>query len=301
MAERKRAEQRAAVERAEREEAAARAERERAEQRAAVERAEREEAAARAERERAERAAAERAASEEEATREERERAEVQAIVERVERERAEQQAAVQRAEEEEATRRAEHERALRTDAAQRSSDQRGSRRAAQWWPFQLLALGVAVAAWLAVALLPDDKPTSPANRASSTQTTTTRPTEQPRVVQQGTLKPPRGSKSTGSGETAIVNYRKAEQFKLLIAAKNLRPAKEGAAYGVWLYNSSAQKLFVGFPKAAVDARGKLEVVADLTPQTPSYKQVLLTLERVRAPTKPGSIVLSAKLALVRG
>jgi hypothetical protein len=116
-----------------------------------------------------------------------------------------------------------------------------------------------------------------------------------------GVLRPPRGSDASGSGETAIINYRTAKQFKLLITAKNLLPVPRGVAYGLWLYSSPVEKLFVGFPKNTVSDEGKLEVVADLTPQTPSYKQVLLTRERTARPTKPGLIVLSAKLALPRG
>jgi hypothetical protein len=66
----------------------------------------------------------------------------------------------------------------------------------------------------------------------------------------------------------------------------------------VWLYNSPSQKLFIGFPKATVNDKGKLEVVADLVPQTPTYGQVLVTLERVEKPTTPGKVVLRAKISL---
>ena len=98
--------------------------------------------------------------------------------------------------------------------------------------------------------------------------------------------------------ETAIVQYQKANQFKLLIAAKDMRPAREGSAYGIWLYSSPSQALFIGFPKATVSDEGTLEVVADLTPQTPSYREVLVTRERVESPIKPGTIVLRGRIAV---
>ena len=77
-----------------------------------------------------------------------------------------------------------------------------------------------------------------------------------------------------------------------------MRLAPEGSAYAVWLYNSPAQLLFVGFPKGTVNDKGTLEVVADLTPQTPTFQQVLVTRERVAKPTKPGQIVLRGEIAV---
>ena len=130
------------------------------------------------------------------------------------------------------------------------------------------------------------------------TRTARTTPNEQPRVVLQGVLRPPRGSSSGASGETAIVQYRKANQFKLLLAAKDLKSAPKGSAYAVWLYNSPVQTLFIGFPRATVSDAGTLEVVAELAPQTPTYGQVLLTLERVPKPTKPGKVILGGKIAV---
>jgi hypothetical protein len=162
-------------------------------------------------------------------------------------------------------------------------------------------AAGLIVAIVLIVALGVFDGGGEPQAKTSTvTRNARTTPTEQPRVVLQGSLRPPRGSDSKASGETAIVNYQKANQFKLLIAGKDLKPAPAGSAYAVWLYNSPAQLLFVGFPKATVSDKGTLEVVADLTPQTPTYQQVLVTRERVGKPTKPGQIVLRARIAVPR-
>lgn len=162
---------------------------------------------------------------------------------------------------------------------------------------FGAAGLIVAIALIIALGVFDgDDEPK--AKTTTTTRTARTTPSEQPRVVLQGALRPPRGSSSKASGETAIVNYQKANQFKLLIAAKDMQPAPEGSAYGIWLYNSPAQVLFIGFPKATVSDKGTLEVVADLTPQTPTFAQVLITRERVEKPIKPGRIVLSGKIAV---
>jgi hypothetical protein len=160
-------------------------------------------------------------------------------------------------------------------------------------------AVGLLIAIVLIIVLGVFDGQEEPqAKTATVTRTARTTPAEQPRVVLQGTLKPPRGSDSKASGETAIVNYEKANLFKLLIAAKDMRPAPEGSAYAIWLYNSPAQLLFIGFPKATVSDTGRLEVVADLTPQTPTFQQVLVTRERTGKPTKPGRVVLRATIAV---
>ena len=93
-------------------------------------------------------------------------------------------------------------------------------------------ALGLLVAIVLIIVLGVFDGDEEPkAKTATATRTARTTPTEQPRVVLQGDLRPPRGSGSKASGETAIVNYQKANQFKLLIAAKDMQPAPEGSAY----------------------------------------------------------------------
>lgn len=160
-------------------------------------------------------------------------------------------------------------------------------------------AIGLLIAVVLIIVLGVfggDDAPK--AKTETVTRTAKTTPSEQPRVVLQGVLRPPRGSSSKASAETAIVNYQKANEFKLLLAGKNMKPAPQGSAYAVWLYSSASQALFIGFPKATVNDKGTLEVVADLTPQTPSFREVLVTLERVESPTKPGKIVLRGRIAV---
>ncbi len=163
-----------------------------------------------------------------------------------------------------------------------------------------LVALGLLVAVALIIVLgVFDGDDTPKPKTATVTRTAATTPNEQPTVVLQGNLRAPRGSDSPkASAEAAIVTYRQANQFKLLIAGKDMQPAPEGSAYAVWLYSSPTQALFIGFPKGTVSDKGTLEVVADLTPQTPTYREVLLTRERVESPTKPGTIVLRGEIAV---
>ena len=160
-------------------------------------------------------------------------------------------------------------------------------------------AIGLAVAVGLILVLGifdggDGDDPTT----STVTRTAATTPDEEPQVIAAGNLRPRSGSSSGSSAQAAIVTYPKSKQFKLLVAAKKLDPPPEGAAYGVWLYTSASQKLFVGFPKATVTAEGNLDVVADLSPDTPNYGEVWLTTERVQSPTKPGRIVVRGKLLI---
>jgi hypothetical protein len=116
-------------------------------------------------------------------------------------------------------------------------------------------------------------------------------------ILAQGTLRPPAGSGAKSSGQVAIVLFSSSNRYRLALTAKNLPPsASSGASYGVWLYTSKNQAQFLGFPNKVVGADGKLDTVADLSPDTPNYKQVLLTSERSGAPKKPGTIVMRARL-----
>ena len=134
------------------------------------------------------------------------------------------------------------------------------------------------------------------------TETTVTRttPTEDPVAVAEGTLRAADGADGSPSGQMGIIQYPTRNLFKLLVAAKGLKAAPSGSAYGLWLYTSRSDSAFVGFPKNKVDSKGELEVVADLSPDTKTYREVLLTLERVDEPTKPGDIVLRGTLKIAQ-
>ncbi len=159
-------------------------------------------------------------------------------------------------------------------------------------------AAGLAVAVVLIVALGlfgggDDDK----SKTATITRTAETTPNETPQAIAQGVLEPA-SSGTDGSAESAIVRYASTNQFKLLIIAKKLPEAPQGQAYGIWLYTSPSDALFVGFPKSAVSATGDLSVVADLSPDTRNYREVLITRENREKPTRPGRIVLRGRLVV---
>ena len=168
----------------------------------------------------------------------------------------------------------------------------------------RLIAAGIgvvlAIAIILALSLGGDDDPDTTATPTTpgTTSTQATTPTGDVfEVKAQGTLRPPEGSQSEARGEVAIVHFPDNDQFRLAFQATNLPPSStRGSAYGVWLYSSPSQNQFLGFPDTVVGADGKLETVSDLSPDTPTYGQVLLTRETAESPKQPGTIILRGRL-----
>ena len=169
--------------------------------------------------------------------------------------------------------------------------------------------IGLVIAIILIVVLKPgsDDDPADPVATAAPTAaspqgTTPQAPTTTPsgenfEVLAQGEMNPPQGQDSAARGQVAIVRFPQANQFRLALQARNLPPSStRGSAYGVWFYNSAKQALFVGFPDTVVGRDGRLETVADLSPNTPNFKEVLLTRETAKEPKKPGTVILRAEL-----
>jgi len=161
-------------------------------------------------------------------------------------------------------------------------------------------AVGLVVAIVLIVALGVFDGDDGGDKPTTSTVTRTT-PEETPVAIAEGTMRPPAGSDLGGAtSQMGIIQLPSTNRFKLLVAAKGLKPAAEGRAYGIWLYTSRSDTAFVGFPKNKVDAKGQLEVVADLSPETRTYREVLITSERTDKPTRPGQIVMRGVLKLAK-
>ncbi len=160
---------------------------------------------------------------------------------------------------------------------------------------FGAAGLAVAVVLILALGIFSGDDGDDP-KTATITRTGATTPNETPQAIAQGVLAPPASSDSQASAETAIVRYPSSNQFKLLIVAKKLATPREGSTYGIWLYTSRSDALFVGFPKSAVSEAGDLSVVADLSPDTRNYRGVLVTRESREKPTRPGAFVLRGRL-----
>jgi len=138
---------------------------------------------------------------------------------------------------------------------------------------------------------------------ATTTATTATTPAADPegdpQILAQGELRAP--GDSTASGQVAIVRFPKSNRYRLALTAKGLPPSSSsGSAYAVWFYTAKDNSLFLGFPDKVVGSDGKLDTVADLSPDTPNYTEVLLTSERANTPKTPGTVVLRAKLVIAR-
>jgi hypothetical protein len=161
---------------------------------------------------------------------------------------------------------------------------------------FVALGVLVAIGVILAFGILPGDD--NKATTATVTRTAATSTDEKPLVVAKAVLRPPSGSSSAASAPAAIVRYASTNRFSLLIAGTKLSPAPRGTAYGVWLYTSPSDALFVGFPKAAVTDAGNLDVLANLSPDTRNYREALITREHVARPKRPGMIVLRGDLVV---
>jgi hypothetical protein len=156
----------------------------------------------------------------------------------------------------------------------------------------------VGIAIILALRLGGDDPPESATTPPTSTSVAVrTTPTgDQYQVVAQGTLLAPKGGDPDAKGQVAIFRFPANNQFRFGLEATGLPPARRGSAYGVWLYSSDDKKRFLGFPDTQVSKSGRLQTVADLSPDTPSYGAVLLTRETADKPTKPGRLVLVARM-----
>jgi hypothetical protein len=160
------------------------------------------------------------------------------------------------------------------------------------------LGVVLAIIIILVVSLTGGDGGGTSASSTTPTSTgTTTTLGGDVRMAFDGTLRPPAGSDSTSRGEVAIVFFPESKRIRLALAATNLPPSSsQGSAYGVWFYTSPQQAQFLGFPDKPVGADGKLQTVADLSPDTPTFREVLLTRETTRAPRRPGTVVLRAGL-----
>jgi hypothetical protein len=193
---------------------------------------------------------------------------------------------------------------ALEARAARQAEAQRAARRGS--WIISaglgvVLAL-VVIGVIYAVKSGGNDNDGGAVAKTSTTATatsTTASPGTDPQILAQGVLRPPDGSGSTASGQVAIVRFPENNRYRLALTAKGIPPSSSsGSAYAVWFYTSARNALFLGFPDKVVGANGRLDTVADLSPDTPNYKEVLLTSERSNAPTKPGTIVLRARLVI---
>jgi DNA-directed RNA polymerase specialized sigma24 family protein len=186
--------------------------------------------------------------------------------------------------------------RTARQEEVQRSSQLGG----------RLIAAGLGVVLAIIIILVVSLTGGDDSGPSASTPTTSTTPTAtsttdtlggNAQVFLGATLRPPQGSDSPSRGEVAIVLFPESKRYRLALAATKLPPSsRSGSAYGVWFYTSPKEAQFLGFPDKVVGRDGKLQTVADLPPNTPGYREVLLTSERTDAPSKPGTIILRGRL-----
>jgi hypothetical protein len=180
--------------------------------------------------------------------------------------------------------------RTARQEEVQRSSQLGGRLIAAG------LGVVLAIVIILVVSLTGGSDGGTSASSTTPTATATTPTLGRAEPVFDGTLRPPKGSDSPSRGQVAIVAFPEANRIRFALAATNLPPGSKQSAYGVWFYSSPEQTQFLGFPDKTVGADGKLQTVADLSPDTPTYREVLLTRETTQAPRRPGTVVLRARL-----
>jgi hypothetical protein len=142
---------------------------------------------------------------------------------------------------------------------------------------------------------------TTPTGDATSTTPSATDPNGNPQILAQGVLQPPSGSGSKASGQVAIVLFPNSRRYRLALTAKGVPPSSaSGSAYGVWFYTDKRNKVFLGFPDKKVGPNGQLDTVADLSPDTPNFREVLLTSETAQTPKTPGAVILRARLVTAR-
>jgi hypothetical protein len=142
---------------------------------------------------------------------------------------------------------------------------------------------------------------TSTTGDATSTTPSSSDPNANPQILAQGVLQPPAGSGSKASGQVAIVLFPNSRRYRLALTAKGVPPSSaSGSAYGVWFYTDKSNKVFLGFPDKKVGPNGQLDTVADLSPDTPNFREVLLTSETAQTPKTPGAVVLRARLVTAR-
>jgi hypothetical protein len=81
----------------------------------------------------------------------------------------------------------------------------------------------------------------------------------------------------------------------IVVLATGMTPNTKHNAYAVWLSNPGGSSTFLGFDHNLVGQNGKLQTEGALPANATDYKQILITLETVPKPTKPGTVVLSGK------
>ncbi len=128
---------------------------------------------------------------------------------------------------------------------------------------------------------------------AGTNGTTTTGSTTAPKVLAQINLTPP-ASSSKAAGIAEVL--RQGATNGIAIVAQGMTPNTKHDAYAVWLYNSPADAVLLGFVNPGVGKNGRLSTAGALPSSASRFKHLVVTLETQAKPKQPGTIVLQGTL-----
>jgi hypothetical protein len=139
---------------------------------------------------------------------------------------------------------------------------------------------------------------TTPASTSTGTSTTATgtgTSTTAATPLKQLNLVSPTGAKKT----VGIVDVvRQGKTIGMVLLAQGLTANTTHNAYDVWLWSTKTNSgHWLGFYSQRVAKTGKMEAAVALPSNATSYDQVLVTLQTVQKPTKPGTIVLQGSFS----
>lgn len=170
----------------------------------------------------------------------------------------------------------------------------------------RVLLGGLAAVAVIAIAIVVvlvtsgEDGATPAAVTTTTTTPTTTAPTAgQPAavIIAQAEMRAPKGGIAGARGQAGIVLFRESRRYRFAVQASGLpATSQRSAAYGVWLYTDARHSQFLGLADTVVGGDGRLDAVRDLSPDTPTFNEVLLTREVSQSPENPGPVVLRGPL-----
>jgi len=135
-----------------------------------------------------------------------------------------------------------------------------------------------------------DSTSTATASASASTPAVTTTSTAAKVVAQINLLPPTPGTKTAGIAEV----LKEGATNGIAIVAQNVPPntTHPPNAYAVWLYNSPADAVRLGFVNPAVGQTGKLSTAGALPANAAHYKELIITVETTADPKTPGKIIL---------
>lgn len=122
----------------------------------------------------------------------------------------------------------------------------------------------------------------------------THRPHRAPTNVRHLLLKAPAG---TGRGLAAGAVVRQRDGLLLLLQGRRVA-ANRGDSYAVWLYNSPVDSRLLGFISPNVGSAGTFSSGTMLPPEAVRFHALLVTLETIPRPLRPGRTVLQGPLVL---